>query len=737
MIAKRAVDQALAALVAFLYLATPGIPDPAKGRPTACDSSERCYRSAWSGRSGSSLYAEAFTPRRPDAPATEAQPTADDAPPEKARTGNGREARGYYEIVYADANIGASSGGHSALKFGNTIYHYQMYADGIFRLVREDWSEFRSLYNERENRTLGLRTVHLPAAQLRRLEDFFALRFLVQLRHLDFYSELNHELELWRALSASPQSPRVPIPGYGLFASDRKRAEQIASASPALDADGGQQLNAYLAANAGGGALAEVLAARRAAIQLRLRADLGEALSTAPLVGPAYPEAGEIFQPDRVPLRPELFSRSVRADLAELAALDVLERSLPLRDEALMDAFDGFASEAPTGLRDSERAALLAFRAQLGDEILDLLRSPAERRGIDRGATLLLNIARHRALSLSLSRDRLLTLDPFPARRVRVTAAAIQRERGLAHRLAARARREAEHTRSYVFTARGGLNERRYNRLEADAGRAFEIQRGARERGYSIRVARSPMIPGEAYAAEFPLPAAALPASWVDFVKSGDGLATREAQARKRRDAYLETLRRGYDYHLIRKNCVTELLLSIEAGGGVPADMNLKHRLRFIPFVAFDLFAPVKRANANANANARSDADAGLNSSSNLRWLPSHRKRRLARLLEREGPLAAPRESFATNSTIYTPRAKDTAFLLFTDDVFWPRPLYGAANLSYGVATAGAGVFSAPFDRGARLRSGLRGALFSLPELVWFNIRKGSYDFPEEPPAAP
>jgi hypothetical protein len=37
-------------------------------------------------------------------------------------------------------------------------------------------------------------------------------------------------------------------------------------------------------------------------------------------------------------------------------------------------------------------------------------------------------------------------------------------------------------------------------------------------------------------------------------------------------------------------------------------------------------------------------------------------------------------------------------------------------------------VFVLPFDRGTTLWSGLKGIAFSLPELVFVNLRKGSFD---------
>ena len=74
----------------------------------------------------------------------------------------------------------------------------------------------------------------------------------------------------------------------------------------------------------------------------------------------------------------------------------------------------------------------------------------------------------------------------------------------------------------------------------------------------------------------------------------------------------------------------------------------------------------------------------------------------------------------------------DSAFLLFTDDVFWPRPVYGVLNLGYALLHTGAGVVRLPFEGGAPLLRGARGLLFSLPELVFVNVRKGSFEYLEE-----
>ena len=59
------------------------------------------------------------------------------------------------------------------------------------------------------------------------------------------------------------------------------------------------------------------------------------------------------------------------------------------------------------------------------------------------------------------------------------------------------------------------------------------------------------------------------------------------------------------------------------------------------------------------------------------------------------------------------------------------RPLFGAANVLTGLGATVAGVVALPFDRGTTLWAGLKGVVFSLPELVFVNIRKGSFDYVE------
>ena len=110
--------------------------------------------------------------------------------------------------------------------------------------------------------------------------------------------------------------------------------------------------------------------------------------------------------------------------------------------------------------------------------------------------------------------------------------------------------------------------------------------------------------------------------------------------------------------------------------------------------------------------------------------LPSLRRARSAELRAQGDPAwVALRESNTLTSTLYTPGGDDSLFVFFTDDGVALRPLLGAFNLTAALVGAGVGVLRLPFDGGRALDAALRGALFSLPELAFWNIRKGTFEW--------
>jgi hypothetical protein len=172
-----------------------------------------------------------------------------------------------------------------------------------------------------------------------------------------------------------------------------------------------------------------------------------------------------------------------------------------------------------------------------------------------------------------------------------------------------------------------------------------------------------------------------------------------------------------YGYNLLWRNCATELIRSLnttfpdvesgrEALGGW---MEPNEGLVFIPFLFYE---------QSITAYSLKDEQ----------FLQARRLRNLDTLYSQENDLWVwLRESNTLSSTLYEPRGKDSPFLFFTDDSLLLRPILGVVNVGYAALHGVAGVFSFPFDGGEKASQAARGIFYSLPELAFGNIRKGSY----------
>jgi hypothetical protein len=170
-----------------------------------------------------------------------------------------------------------------------------------------------------------------------------------------------------------------------------------------------------------------------------------------------------------------------------------------------------------------------------------------------------------------------------------------------------------------------------------------------------------------------------------------------------------------YAYNLISRNCVTEIFRTINEALGDETQKRLGARvdpdLNFIPFTAF---AYVQTHYPVSNSTV----------------LASFRTQALAKQYETEfAPWVYLRESNVLTAELYHYNPDDAAFMFFTDDGFFLRPIYGAFNLLTGLGQSLLGLFEWPLDDGAALHNGTRGLIMSLPELAFVNIRKGSYKF--------
>jgi hypothetical protein len=175
-----------------------------------------------------------------------------------------------------------------------------------------------------------------------------------------------------------------------------------------------------------------------------------------------------------------------------------------------------------------------------------------------------------------------------------------------------------------------------------------------------------------------------------------------------------------HGYHLIGKNCVSETFSTINAAFGSSRAESTLRLGGWIDGGGFD-FIPLASA-ASVTRHYRVSEAARIRS-----W----REAQVSQMPDRWWVRL--RESNTLTSTAYTRGSHDSFFLFFTDGppgASWAlRPAAGALNLAAALGESAVGLLTAPVNGMRTLRSGLKGALSSLPELAFLNVRKGSYDY--------
>lgn len=583
--------------------------------------------------------------------------------PGRAPAGDAHPERAL-EFIYIDSAVDESAGGHAALRLGETVFHYQYYPGGLFLLDKDPWVDFRFLYGELGNRSFTLTRVPLSDRAYDTLRSRLIADYLLQERGLALLDRMVEARDFLSRRAAGEDA--APVEGLGLFAEAGPRDTHA------------RELLATVEERWGREQLPRALATVTAALN-RL----------PPPVSPAPPEAETT---DAV-ARTAGWGVRVRELLSFREALRTLLDARPLAAGTLLrvEEADVLSPEETEGLRE--------FRRALVDSIVALLR--ADRPG--RGAALLLQAARYQAVSRSLEAGVLLTLDPFSERAERRSPeAAPPGERRLVRREQEPAAARAELLRLFLRDP-----EQRavvYGRIEAVQGRLFELEQFGRGTA-TVRVEEGHLVPRRSRTVRI-----GLPGDPGEFAAAARVAAA--AAARQRRE-----IARSHRFNLFTRNCATEVSRRVNESfesteqaaaelGGAPAP---EAGLSFIPFQWSRLIR-----------ESRSGGD--------TRFLPSYRRRELARLVSEEGRGVWLRESNTLTSTIYTPSwDRDSVFLFFTDDVLAARPLLGALNLVYAGAHAAGGALIAPADHGRHLLNSLRGVLYSIPELAFFNIRKGSF----------
>jgi hypothetical protein len=597
----------------------------------------------------------------------------------QAQGGEPSEREILLEYLYLDANEDQASGGHAAVRINNDVFHFQ-FNSALLTMAREPWADFQLSYRGYQNRNIKASRLDISRDTFELIRASFVRRHLTQTRQFELLADTRRDVGLLKALLSVPVES-VELPGFGFF-EDPVAVEQ-----------GGRRevlLAAIVAAHG-----EDFLSQRQSALRQRLAELPLEAIN----VGADDFVAGTLPQP----IYP--FNQRYADILAGLHAIDILRSDAGLSEQSLSLAL--LASD-DVALLSEEREALGESADALQQRLLSLVAS----RRPDWGAATLLGLARLEAMHMSLENNRWIFIDVLASDATIIDMG--PRTRQLLPQLQADARelwlnsrkswlqQSTWHESSYAAMETANANWLEFTRLDAGAS--------------EWRLHTERQVPrGLGTLAKPPQPLS-LASSGVDVLE----------QMQAARQQALQSATEHLGYKLLTRNCVSELFgtINIALANGL-AQRGEPITEQSLAQETQQRLGEVFTANPIPFISSRQVRQ---------HWHVSDEQellslRRLYTKSQREGNsalMAMFRESNTLTSTVYQRSDEDSFFIFFTDGKTWVRPALGLANLTAALGATVVGTVQWPFDGGDHLKAGLRGALFSLPELGFQNIRKGS-----------
>jgi len=615
-----------------------------------------------------------------------------------------------FEYLYVEANTGSSAGGHFALRLDDWVYDFQNAELGTLRMRRTDYQAFRYLYTVLENRTMHIAGIDVPHETREAIFDRFNRRYLIQNSYFSLLESLRGDRELIRRLLArdddvrSSESGRATPPEGGAAAIAQNQWYEVRIRGAGFFYDGHLK-----SAEGDSASLRDRLVGESAplrALRDRLESDQGKTYlknqiaaleRAAENLSPSIEAGSTVVDRDSQPESSYHFSDRYQDLGAKIVALRALENATPIQPSARI---------VPSGdeyeLSDAERSQVRAFAERLEDHLARLVTSKRP----DWGYSLLLGMARLQTLSESLEVGRWVVLDSVPETPAFHSQRAVRRRAPYIIELDERASAAFLEARTH-FATTPEPGEPALAWLEESINRHAAFQHG-----FALNLA-IPRYEGGLLPDRMATPPG-LPLPEVDL----QTLRRAAEIAKTRERAHLNALKQTFGYQLVSNNCVTEIFATLnekwdpaEAGTRTQKDDDPERLLDFIPVVAY---RKVLAAHADAETSE----------------IPSYRRVRLEAMYEGENDLGVYlRESNTLTSTIYRRNDLEPFFLFFTEDALPLRPVYGILNFTTGIGEMLLGVLRAPWDRGRMFTSGLKGAAYSLPELLFVNLRKGILEY--------
>lgn len=606
-----------------------------------------------------------------------------------------------FAFIYIEPGEGDSSGGHAAVQFGDKVYHFQHDSTGLIRLKRQNATEFQFGYQYLQNRPLHVSHIALRSETYIRLIEQFKTTFWAQQRQFEQLDQLSNDRWLLQYLlrikrhqvQTDPQTDdAMRLKGVGLFFNINDIPPSDAPYPPAKPSPSLTQLRKDIGQHYGEQYLQQRLADMNTAIH-RLTADNWQTTHVP------------LLSTDKFPQVRYAFNEAYRNLVTDALAIYVLQQARPLRSDAWVTI-----PLAESRLNAKETALLDSMRQHLHRSVLALLHSDRP----DWGYALLVNLARLAAVERTLETRHWVFVDDFSDQGETIDAPHTAHQLSQIKALTIDAQHNLLLARRQ-FSADQHYAESRYSSFEMAANRYIELSQGQRP----IRLNAEAPLPSKSI--ELPL--------WLIPELSERQISAALLQLDHYHQQLLAELQPPYAYNLVSKNCVTELFRTI-------------HQALALPLEPDSQGLPVNPANIIKQLGGYVDENTyfipvlayhAVNDSYRVtgkQTLLSFRQQRLLQQDHEENPLLASlRETNTLSSTLYGYNPKDAFFIFFTDNYWLLRPLFGAINASAGAGQTLSGLATLPFDGGKSLASGISGMLMSLPELVFVNIRKGSYPY--------
>lgn len=573
------------------------------------------------------------------------------------------------KYLYIDASEGNASGGHTALRFDKETFHFQHYDGGVIRLVKHLSTDFDYQYRYLENRNFHQANIKLSEQHYESLHEHFNLRFLQQKQQNTLLKEIILNIAL---LTKQTSHPLISIRGAGLF--------DMHAMSPETDSQTRTNIK----------------------LQELIKQEYGDAYLDNKILNlkqhinslkmKPWPKSALQLNENSFPAVPYSFANRHIDAVSKLLLLETIQKGRPLNTQYYFSP-----EHADFKLSKAELEQLKIFRQTLLTHLISLLNSQRP----DWGSAGFILYARILSITLTIQLGKFVFLDSYAAQSPSIPYSEVKTYRDLFQVQKDQALAKVKHEKSLLFTAQQAISETNYSHFEMLGNYYYERERGLLSK-HAIRISGEQRLPKK----PTPLPKYLYPQLTSQQTESA------LHRLKRYKKEHLQQIQVLYQYDLFTRNCVTEIFSTINT-----AEINNKQIKELSQLIQKDLIAFIPFGSFRS-----------LPVGYSRQTFPSFRQQQLTKMYKEESSAWVFFREFNTlTANHYKFNNQDSTFLFFTDDRAWSRPLFGVFNLLTATSISIFGGFALPFDSGKTLKNGAMGILMSLPELVFFNIRKGSY----------